>query len=251
MRATRAVALLLCLACAGGARATIADGAIADAVSQAMNKVLQNNPLAGLSTTATAVGQGLSTTVGALTAAYASAGAQAEAALAAYEKEYCTPATFTPSEKVPAIFTGKGLSLDFSLGECTFDEHKWIHEDVKELDCTEPSITLTKTPANFTSKFRSAPEFTSKECKIEKVFGQEVEQVLFVFDGSSVPDVTQLTAKINEEVKKVLGTVGTGVGDIVGNAKSMLMGGLLGGADAAAAVPAAVATGAQAFTYTR
>ena len=63
-----------------------------------MNKVLQNNPLAGLSTTATAVGQGLSTTVGALTAAYASAGAQAEAALAAYEKEYCTPATFTPSE---------------------------------------------------------------------------------------------------------------------------------------------------------
>ena len=57
--------------------------------------------------------------------------------------------------------------------------------------------------------------------------------------------------QINEEVKKVLGTVGTGVGDIVGNAKSMLMGGLLGGADAAAAVPAAVATGAQAFTYTR
>ena len=34
MRATRAVALLLCLACAGGARATIADGAIADAVSR-------------------------------------------------------------------------------------------------------------------------------------------------------------------------------------------------------------------------
>ena len=29
---------------------------------------------------------------------------------------------------------------------------------LQELDCTEPSITLTKTPANFTSKFRSAPE---------------------------------------------------------------------------------------------
>ena len=44
------------------------------------------------------VQQSLSSLSGAMTSAYAQAGAQAEAALAAFEKEYCKPATFTPSE---------------------------------------------------------------------------------------------------------------------------------------------------------
>ncbi|PSC68110.1 hypothetical protein C2E20_8257 [Micractinium conductrix] len=256
--------LVLALAMCSGARAQAgvgeaiasavlgAKGAVVSGLGGLMQNHLENAKITaqtmgqGLSTTATAMGQGLGAAADALSAAYATAGAQAEAALAAFEKEYCTPATFVPSEKVPATFTGHSMSLTFSLGECTFDDHKWLHEDVKELDCTEPSITYTKTPANFTSKFHSAPSFTSKECKIEKVFGEEVTQVLFVFDGSQAPDVATLTAKITEEVKKVLGTVGTGVQDMVGNTKSMLLGGLTGGF-AAGNMAAATAGQAQAL----
>lgn len=44
------------------------------------------------------VKSGLSAMSDAAMAAYKSAGVQAEAALAAFEAQYCTPATFTPSE---------------------------------------------------------------------------------------------------------------------------------------------------------
>lgn len=64
------------------------------------------------------------------------------------------------------------------------------------LNCTEPSITYAKVPANFTSKFHSAPTFTSKECKVTKTFGESVEKVLFVFDGTQAPDMNTLVAKV-------------------------------------------------------
>lgn len=71
--------------------------------AEAMAKVLQA-PAGGGGLTATManVGQSLSSMGSALSTAYASAGAQAEAALAAFEKEHCTPASFTPSE-CPAV----------------------------------------------------------------------------------------------------------------------------------------------------
>lgn len=51
-------------------------------------------------TTVTGVQTGLSGLHSTLTAAYAQAGAQAEAAVAAFEAQYCEPASFTPSELV-------------------------------------------------------------------------------------------------------------------------------------------------------
>lgn len=42
--------------------------------------------------------QSLSSLSGAMASAVAQAGSQAEAALAAFEQQYCKPATFTPSE---------------------------------------------------------------------------------------------------------------------------------------------------------
>ena len=41
---------------------------------------------------------GLASLHSTLNSAYAAAGVQAEAALAAFEEQYCTPATFTPRE---------------------------------------------------------------------------------------------------------------------------------------------------------
>ncbi|KAL4442033.1 hypothetical protein ABPG77_011294 [Micractinium sp. CCAP 211/92] len=186
--------------------------------------------------------QSLSSMSGAVTSALSQAGAQAEAALAAFEHQYCKPATFTPSQKVPATFVGHSMAVTFSMGNCTFNESKWLNDDIKQLECIEPSISYTKRPATFTSKFQVPPGggrgplkagpptregaggFTSKVCKVTKTFGEPVEKVLFVFDGTQAPDINALTAQITEEVKKVLGTVGTGMSDIIGSTKSLLTG---------------------------
>ncbi|KAL4442032.1 hypothetical protein ABPG77_011293 [Micractinium sp. CCAP 211/92] len=150
--------------------------------------------------------------MGAMTSALSQAGAQAEAALAAFEQQYCKPATFTPSQKVPATFVGHSMAVTFSMGNCTFNESKWLNDDIK-------------VGARLAAWLGSAAaHFTSKVCKVTKTFGEPVEKVLFVFDGTQAPDINALTAQITEEVKKVLGTVGTGMSDIIGSTKSLLTG---------------------------
>lgn len=47
---------------------------------------------------------------------------QLETVLNAYEAQWCTPATFTPSVKKPAKFMGHGFELVLSAGACTFNE---------------------------------------------------------------------------------------------------------------------------------
>ncbi|KAL4427814.1 hypothetical protein ABPG75_001903 [Micractinium tetrahymenae] len=221
MRCSRAAVLLLLLACGIGARAQATDG-LSAAIAQAVSSALGGSSGGGMMGTMGTVHQSLSSLSGAMSTAYAQAGAQAEAALAAFEKQYCTPATFTPSVKVPATFVGHSMAVTFSMGNCTFNESKWLNDDIKELECIEPSISHTKKPATFTSKFHSAPSFTSKVCKVTKTFGEPVEKVLFVFDGTQAPDINALTAQITEEVKKVLGTVGTGMSDIIGSTRSLV-----------------------------
>ena len=78
----------------------------------------------------------------------------------------------------------------------------------QELNCTEPSIVFTKTPANFTSKYHSAPVFTSKECKVTKTFGDAVQKVLFVFDGQQAPDIHALTAQASQGAAARCGVAG-------------------------------------------
>lgn len=68
-----------------------------------MSKVLNSDSahgqfLSAAHTTFTGVQQGLSQMSAAAATAYKNAGAQAEAALAAFEAQYCSPATFSPSE---------------------------------------------------------------------------------------------------------------------------------------------------------
>jgi len=78
---------------------------------------------------------------------------------------------------------------------------------VKQLNCTEPFIVFSKNPSNFTSKYKSAPMFTSKECKIEKVFGEPIKKVLYVFDGSQQIDLNALTANVLSEIRTLVGGV--------------------------------------------
>lgn len=99
---------------------------------------------------------------------------------------------------MPATFVAHSMAITFDMGSCTFNDSKWLYDDVKvgrragagraadalarmvarpasprsntqqipsslphpppqELDCIEPSISYVKSPANFTSKYHSAP----------------------------------------------------------------------------------------------
>ena len=51
---------------------------------------------------------------------------------------------------------------------------------MKELNCTEPSISFVTTPANFTSAYKKAATFQSQFCQISKSFGEPLEKVLYV-----------------------------------------------------------------------
>lgn len=81
-------------------------------------------------------------------------------------------------------------------------------DGVKELECTEPSMTYTKFPASYHSKFHSAPSFTSKSCALSKDFGEDSVSVLATFDGTTSPSTAELTAKITSEIKTLLSTLG-------------------------------------------
>lgn len=153
--------------------------------------------LAALGSTASKAG-------GAVTSRYDASYDQAEALIAGFESEYCSPAEFSAGEKVPATFTGPAFALTFESGSCFFNDTALIYEGVKEIACVEPSISYAKSPAVFTSKYKSAPSFVGKSCSIEKEFGESIERVLFVFDGTTVPDVNELTAKIQAEVGQMM-----------------------------------------------
>jgi len=88
----------------------------------------------------------------------------------------------------------------------TASTHKifFAENKTKELECVEPSIIFSKTPANFTSKYKSAPKFVSKQCAIEKTFGTEVRKVLYVFDGTNPVDVNSLTTTVLSEVRSLM-----------------------------------------------
>ena len=81
-------------------------------------------------------------------------------------------------------------------------------ENRKILNCIEPSITFTKTPANFTSKYKSAPKFISKECKVVKRFGEPIQKVIYVFDGSAPVDLNAITNTVLNEIRQVTGAIG-------------------------------------------
>ncbi|KAK2079418.1 hypothetical protein QBZ16_003110 [Prototheca wickerhamii] len=126
----------------------------------------------------------------------------------AYESQYCTEASFDVGSWKPAGFIGAGFNLTFDTGSCSFNETKFLMDGVKELECTEPSMTYTKFPASYHSKFHSAPSFTSKSCALSKDFGEDSVSVLATFDGTTSPSTAELTAKITSEIKTLLSTLG-------------------------------------------
>ncbi|KDD76526.1 hypothetical protein H632_c194p0 [Helicosporidium sp. ATCC 50920] len=139
---------------------------------------------------------------------------QMRAGFDTYQSRYCTPAEFEPSTLVPANFSGMALSVEFSTGNCTFNETRWIVDGVKELNCFEPSIVYEKIAPSFTSKHLSAATFKSKECAISKEFGTEEIKNLLTFDGHEKLDTQKLTEQISAELKALLSTLGVNGGPL-------------------------------------
>ncbi|KAI3428280.1 hypothetical protein D9Q98_006659 [Chlorella vulgaris] len=289
MRAGSLVVLALCLFAGAGVRAaddqaTVLRTMLGGGVMPTGGKLsaLKDSMMAA----AAPISAGLGQIHSALRAQYESVTGQLETVVAAAEAQYCTPPTFVPGKqqddcltapcfcrhaagKEPATFTGSSMTVTFALGSCNFNEAAYIEDGRKVLNCSEPSISYVKAPSSFTSKFKTAPAFTSKECIVTKVFGEADEKELFNFDGSQAPDMNSIIAKvlaqcrvlmlaqpsaanrtsvakqtalvpptpsssicrllqITEEIKGVMGSVGSGAADMFNSAKGSLTGGAFG-----------------------
>lgn len=126
--------------------------------------------------------------------------------------KYCSNPIFLPVLKEPASFVGPSFALTFSTGSCILgDEFDPENPKVKKyLDCTGPAIDYVKSPASFTSKYKTAPIFVSKECPIVKEYGEEIIKVLYVFDGTTYPNITKLTSEVTEQMRAIMGGLTAG-----------------------------------------
>ena len=94
----------------------------------------------------------------------------------------------------------------------------------KQINCIKPAVVYAKTPATFTSKYKSAPTFTTKECIVSKTFGEPLVKVLYVFDGSDTSSIANLTSRVTSEMRDVLGGAQAGTAAIAGQLQSFMQG---------------------------
>lgn len=120
----------------------------------------------------------------------------------------------------------------------------------KVLNCEKPSITYKKSPATFTSKYKSAATFVGKSCSITKTFGQPLVKVLYVFNTSYVPSMKELTGRVTSELKNVLGDAQHSAQAMTGQLHSFMSSmPNLGAGHMPAAMPAAMPAPATGMTY--
>ncbi|KAI8106394.1 hypothetical protein M9435_000938 [Picochlorum sp. BPE23] len=141
-----------------------------------------------------------------------------EQSVSEFEDKYCTPATFTPSEKKPAEITMPGFRLEIGLGDCVVDDSD--HKE-KQLLCRKPFITYGHIPGGFVSKRHTAPSFTTKECKIEKTHGDAEELVLFEFSGHT-PNLKDMAETISQQVGNAVGSLASGATNLAGDVTNFI-----------------------------
>mmetsp|Transcript_2243 Transcript_2243/g.7085 ORF Transcript_2243/g.7085 Transcript_2243/m.7085 type:complete len:273 (+) Transcript_2243:180-998(+) len=117
------------------------------------------------------------------------ANTQLQEAYANYEREYCTDYGPTvESEWKPAQFNGGGCSLSISLGGCYV--YPVDGPDKKKLpvvfavNCTTPTISVTKNKPTFQSAYKSPTEFTFRSCRGKSVTLGEEKTNFLQFPGS-------------------------------------------------------------------
>lgn len=135
------------------------------------------------------------------------------------EAEFCSPAKFTPSKKMPGEITMPSFYIEAGLGDCVVNGTlNSTEKHAYNLVCTKPYIVQEHVPGNWVSKHHSAIKFTSKECKKEKSFGEEDEVVLFEFNGQNNFDTTQ----IRQVISGAFGSLSQGVGGVADQLEQFL-----------------------------
>lgn len=89
---------------------------------------------------------------------------EAAAIVEKVEEDICTAEEYTPSEKKQTKCTGHEIKLVYEPKECVIDEKNHV------IDCTPAKLVLKKIPGGCTFKHHTAPEWKSKECKMETEF---------------------------------------------------------------------------------
>jgi len=89
---------------------------------------------------------------------------EASAIIEDAEAKICTPEEFIPSEKLPTTCVGHEIKLVYEPKECIIDEKEHV------IDCKPAKLVLRKIPGKCTFKYHTAPEWKSKECKLETEF---------------------------------------------------------------------------------
>ncbi|CAG9463336.1 unnamed protein product [Pedinophyceae sp. YPF-701] len=120
------------------------------------------------------------------------------------EANYCTPPSFSPPERVPAVWQGPGASFRVETGSCSI-----VTEPVADgiagdaaavkLVCTKPSISVEKTKSTYTGRHITPATFSHQTCVLEKEFGDEVAETLYVF-GSDPPSWTAIKQMIMDRL---------------------------------------------------
>lgn len=132
--------------------------------------------------------------------------------------KYCTPAQVIPSVKEPGMFMGPSFKLILSSGQCSLEHSDLGHG--KNLTCDTPNIVFEKNAAKYVAKHHSPIEFKSKECKMEKVFGEEDEIVLFEITGGM--DYSKLLQQASDKIKDTFESISGANDKIPGNFKGFL-----------------------------
>lgn len=89
---------------------------------------------------------------------------EASAIIADAEEKICEPSDFKESEKKETECVGHEIKLVYEPKECIIDEKNHA------IDCKPAKLVLKKIPGKCTFKHHTAPEWTSKECKLKTEF---------------------------------------------------------------------------------
>lgn len=94
----------------------------------------------------------------------------------------CEDAAFEPPELKPATISGPAGSLTITTGSCELKRTADPLTLTYALECEAPGIEFEALVPRYTSRYVTAAEATTEECKVERKYGVESEVVVTLFN---------------------------------------------------------------------
>jgi hypothetical protein len=116
--------------------------------------------------------------------------------------KYCAPPKLQPSlkKKYGEFRFPGGFKLILHTTECEIEGTS--HRNETTMSCHKPSLEFIKYPSLYRSHHHTPTKFKSKECKFEKVHGEEDEIVLAIIDGKHDVDTGSIFASLDLSLVK-------------------------------------------------